>query len=382
MGFTVSTVGTVDELRRLEPEWRELLGRMGADLPFLWPEWTITWWECFRQERSAVRDSLHVKTVRGERGELLAIVPLMLTERPGVGPARARAMGFLGADRYVTEQRAPIVDPACQREVAEALARDLHARNGWDWIPWEGLDREGEFAAALGRDLNLRWDDSQPANILRLAPSWEEFRGGLKHNIKESLRHCYNSLKRANLVPRLEVAVSPEEILPALEVFFGLHTARSLQSNGQAHPDRFSIGTVRQFLERVCLRFAEQRMTRVFVLRVGETPVASRVGFMLPGCLYLYYSGFDPAWGKYSVATTVVAEALRYAIESGCSTAHLSMGADVSKSRWGPEMPTFHRAVWVRPQLYSRLALGVYSWARDDAGPLARVKGVLGRRFG
>ena len=68
MGFTVSTLGTLEELQRLEPEWRELLGRTRADLPFLWPEWTVTWWEFFRQERSAVRDSLHVKTVRGERG--------------------------------------------------------------------------------------------------------------------------------------------------------------------------------------------------------------------------------------------------------------------------------------------------------------------------
>jgi CelD/BcsL family acetyltransferase involved in cellulose biosynthesis len=382
MALTVSTLETVDELQRLEPEWRELLARMGADLPFLWPEWTITWWEFFRQERSAVRDSLQAKTVRGERGELLAIVPLMRTERPGVGPALARTMGFLGADKYVTEQRAPIIDRTCQREVAEALAGDLRGRNSWDWITWEGLAREGEFAAALGRDLNLRWHDSQPANILRLAPSWEEFRQGLKHNIKESLRHCYNSLKRTNLVPRLEVAVSPEEIVPALEVFFRLHTARSLQSNGQAHPDRFATSTLRQFLERVCLRFAERRMARVFTLRVGETAVASRVGFMLPGCLYLYYSGFDPEWGKYSVATTVLAEALKHAIESGCSTAHLSMGADVSKSRWGPEMPMFHRAVWVRPELYSRLALSVYSFARNDAGPLARVRGVLGRRFG
>ena len=182
MALTVSTLETVDELQRLEPEWRELLARMGADLPFLWPEWTITWWEFFRQERSAVRDSLQAKTVRGERGELLAIVPLMRTERPGVGPALARTMGFLGADKYVTEQRAPIIDRTCQREVAEALAGDLRGRNSWDWITWEGLAREGEFAAALGRDLNLRWHDSQPANILRLAPSWEEFRQGLKHN--------------------------------------------------------------------------------------------------------------------------------------------------------------------------------------------------------
>jgi len=381
MTLNVATLTTLDQLHSIEEEWIQLLGRIGADLPFLWPDWTITWWESFRQQRAVIRDNLYVKTVRGESGELLAIVPLMMTERPAVGPARARAVGFLGADNYVTEQRAPIIDRRCQRELAEALASDLRALNSWDWITWEGLDKEGEFAAALGRELDLHWAESQPGNILRLAPTWDEFRQGLKHNIKESLRHCYNSLKRANLVPRLEVASTPAELVPALETFFTLHAARAGQVDGVKHPDRFAEVGVRQFLERACARFARRGMTRVFTLRVGDTPVASRIGFMLPDCLYLYYSGFDPEWGKYSVATTLLAEALKHAIDSGCSRVHLSMGADVSKSRWGPEMPVFHTAVCTRPRVSSRVARGVYSWVQRHRHPLNQVKGLLGRRF-
>jgi CelD/BcsL family acetyltransferase involved in cellulose biosynthesis len=380
MGLTVSTLGTVDELQRLEPEWLELLGRTGSDLPFLLPEWAITWWELFRQERAVIRDRLFVKVVRGGSGQLLAIVPLMLTERPGVGPARVRMVGFLGADRYVTEQRAPIVDPGAEAEVAKALAAHFTAEDGWDWITWDGLRRESELATTLAGAVDLRWDSCQAGNILHLPASWDEFRKGFREHLKKSVRHGYNSLKREGLSWTFEVAATPAEITPALEIFFRLH--RMLEdADPDSRFDRFSDPIARRFLIEVCTRLASRDIARVLTFRIGGVPVASRVAFKLPGCLYLYHSGYDTAWRKYAVATTIVAEAVKYAIASGLPRLHLSMGSDASKARWNPETPLFHRAVWVRPQLSSRLALGVYSWAREGAA-LERVRSVLGRRFG
>jgi CelD/BcsL family acetyltransferase involved in cellulose biosynthesis len=378
MTLRVSTLTTVDQLRGLEREWLALLGRADADLPFLFPEWVVSWWEVFRQQRSVIRDSLHVKAVRRESGELVAVVPLMVTERPAVGPARVRTIGFLGADKYVTEQRAPIVDRGCESEVAAALAADLGRDGSWRWIAWEGLQRESELAKGLGQVMELRWASHQAGNILQLEPSWVAFRGKLKRNIKESLRHCYNSLRREGLTAHLDVATTPEQIASALEIFFDLHANRARQANEVSHQDRFANPSARRFLMLACSRFAARNITRVFTLRIGGVPVASRVGFRLSGCLYLYYSGFDPAWRKYSVATTLVAEAIKYAIDCGVPRAHLSMGADSSKSRWGPTMPVFHAAVCVQPDLYSRAALRLYSWGRAQTG---LVKRLLGRGF-
>jgi CelD/BcsL family acetyltransferase involved in cellulose biosynthesis len=381
MALRVSTLTTVDELRSLEHEWLGLLGRTKPDLPFLWPDWVVSWWELFRQERSVIRDRLLVKAVRRDSGELVAILPLMVTERPAVGPARVRAIGFLGADRYVTEQRAPIVDRAWERDVAVALATDLRGDPSWHWIAWEGLEPESEFAKALEQTMDLRWTSQQPGNIVHLAPSWDEFRRGFKEHLKKSVRHCYNSLKREGLSAQLDVATTPEQIAPALQVFFDLHAALARQENGAMRADRFADPVARRFLILACSRFAARDIARVFTLRIGGVPVASRVGFQLPHCLYLYHSGYDPAWRRYGVATTVVAEAIKYAINSGLPRLHLSMGADASKARWDPEMPVFYTAVCVKPHLYSRAALGLYSWVRTRTGPLNRMTNVLGRRF-
>ena len=72
--------------------------------------------------------------------------------------------------------------------------------------------------------------------------------------------------------------------------------------------------------------------------------------------LYLYYSGFDPAWAKYSVATTVLAEALKWAIANGLLEANLATGDDVSKSRWGPHEVSYREGVQVHTALMGRLA--------------------------
>jgi len=381
MILTVSTLTTVDQLRALEPEWLDLLVRSNADLPFLWPQWVVSWWEAFRQDRPVIRDSLLVKIVRRESGELVAVVPLMVTERPSVGPTRVRTIGFVGADRYVTEQRAAIVDPSCESEVAAALATDLGKDGSWHWIAWEGLQPESTLARTLGQVMDLRWATHQAANVLHLAPTWEAFRATLKRNIKESLRHCYNSLKREGLTAKLEVAVTPAQVASGLEIFFDLHARRAGHAGDVAHPDRFADPTARRFLMLACSRFAARNITRVFTVRIDGVAVASRVAFQLPGCLYLYYSGFDPAWGKYSVATTLVAEAIKYAIDARLPCVHLSMGADTSKSRWGPATRVFHAAVSVQPDLYSRAALGLYSWACAHTGLLTPIKNVLGRRF-
>jgi len=382
MGFEVSTLTTVEELRGLEEEWLGLLGRVEPDLPFLWPDWVITWWELFRQDRSVIRDSLQLKAVRRPSGELVAVVPLMATERPAVGPFRVRGIGFIGADKYVTEQPAPIVDRACEREVGAALATDLRTTNGWDWIAWEGLNPESEFAGALARAMDLRWSVSQAGNVLHLPPSWREFKGRFRKHLKKSVRHCYNSLKREGLTAKLEVATTPEQIGPALEIFLNLQTTLAQYADPLAGFDRFADPVARRFLVELCSGLAKRNMTRVLTLRIRGQPVASRVAFQLPDCLYLYHSGCDPAWRKYAVATTLIAEAIQYAIDSGIPRLHLSMGKDASKSRWDPQMTFFHRAFWVRPQLSSRLALGVYSWARHEGSGLPTwIKSALGRRF-
>jgi CelD/BcsL family acetyltransferase involved in cellulose biosynthesis len=122
------------------------------------------------------------------------------------------------------------------------------------------------------------------------------------------------------------------------------------------HPDYFAAPAARRFLGDVVERMARRGAARMFALETGGELVAMRVGFVVGDTLYLYYSGYAPEWGKYSVMTTVVAETIKYAIEHGFTTVNLSSGSDVSKTRWRPEQVAFADVVAVACGVRARLA--------------------------
>ena len=127
-----------------------------------------------------------------------------------------------------------------------------------------------------------------------------------------------------------------------------------------AASDRFASRSLGAFLYQVRERLAARGAVRVFQLRIADAAVASRIGFVIGDGLYLYHSGFDPAWGRYSVMTTMMAEALRDAIASGLRTVNLSLVGEQSKLRWRPRRVDFYSAIVHRNSLHSRLASGVY----------------------
>jgi CelD/BcsL family acetyltransferase involved in cellulose biosynthesis len=379
MGLSCHEVDTTDALAALGPEWRALEDASLNRLPFLTFDWVESWWRHFAEQRQAVADHLEVRLLRDSAGAIRGAFPFMRTERPGRGPLRVRVLQFFGSDPNITELRGALIHPGYEAAVTEALLADLDSRAGdQDWVQWSGIPAGSELEAALVRRPAVAWTRDIPNYILPLAQTWEEQQSLLKRNIRESLRKCYNSLKRDGHSFTLEVVREPESVRGALEHFFRLHARRADQTGTVVHRNVFEAPASRAFLLDVSERLARRGATRIFLLRVREEVVALRIAYVLQDSIYLYYSGYDPAWGKYSIMTTVVAEALKYAIEQGLKSANLSTGNDVSKTRWGPQEYIYRDAVQQRLSPRSRLARHGYELvqrARSDP----RLKQLLAR---
>src|SRR5262249_36625382 len=151
-----------------------------------------------------------------------------------------------------------------------------------------------------------------------------------------ALRKCYNSLKRAGHDFTFRVVSQPDQAQVALETFFDLHAKRSVAPNLPEHANVFARPAAREFLREYCQRMAERDQLRIFQLVIDNEVIATRVGFVLGRDLYLYYSGYRTTWAQHSVMTTVVAEAIQWAIGQGMSGVDLSTGRDLSKLRWKP----------------------------------------------
>lgn len=359
----IDKIDTLDQLNALRPEWQRLAGTHGRDLPFETWEWNVTWWTHLREQRWSVKDSLFIRTLRTEEGELVAIAPLFLTERIARGPFRLRSLQFFGAGS-LTELRGLICNPAYEAQAYATLVEHLRAcESSWDWMEWSGLHGVGERAVAALPSVAFIRD--VPSYVLRPAGTWEAFKASRPRNVKEAVRKCYNSLQRDNLTYTFKVCRARGELRPALERLIDLHEQRANLRDTIQHSNAFDSAPTRGFLLELCDRFAQRDLLRIFELQIAGKVVAARIGFVLGKTLYLYSSGYDVRMRKYSVMTTTVCEAIKYAIAEGLEVVNLSTGNDVSKTRWRPEEIVYRDALQISQSARATVAYFLFRSARD-----------------
>jgi CelD/BcsL family acetyltransferase involved in cellulose biosynthesis len=363
--MTVRVAASLDEIMALRPNYAELHKASGNTLPFSMHEWHVSWCRHFLNYNPRIVDVPNFLVYSNEQAECVGILPLIMSRRK-VGPLKVTTINLVGADPGITEIAAPMILPGYEHAIARAVQSQLARIDAWDWVHWTGI-RE-PFGEALAASCQVQWRPTLTDYVLDLAPTWEQFRGGLKRNIRESLRHCYNSLKRDGLELEFHVVETPHEAGPALDRFFELHTMRANFTGGAAHQDLFASPLFRRFLHDACRAFAESGALRIFQLKISGQIVATRIGFVSGDSLFLYKSGFDPEWARYSVMTTTVAEAIKYAIGQGFSTVNLSTYKEVSKTRWGPREVEYKAAHQSGRRLRSRIARQAYLRAASTDG--------------
>jgi CelD/BcsL family acetyltransferase involved in cellulose biosynthesis len=362
---TLQTVVHVEDIGALEADYARLCRVTGNNLPFSQHAWHLSWCQHILNCDPRIEEEPLFYILRDARNDCVAILPFILCRRR-LGPLKVVSVVPLGADPGLTEIRTPLVQEGYGHLTARAARDALDHVADWDWVHWTGL--RGEFAEALSAGKELQWQEPLSDFVLDLPPSWEEFRSGLKHNIRESLRHCYNSLARGGHSFELDVIESSRELQPALSRFLQLHQMRAACTRGPGHADRFASAVSREFLYAVCERLADAGALKLFALKIGAEIVAMRIGFVVGDGLYLYYSGFDPKWWEFGVMTTTMAEAIKYAIGRGLRIVHLSPTWTVSKSRWGPRQVDYGSAYETRARLRSRLANSAYLKIKSDPG--------------
>ena len=357
-------------LEKLAPEWEKLEEGLLHRTPFTSPLWNALWWKHFSAAGAWVRDELYVHTVRNDSDALVAVAPLMLTVRPAFGPVQLRALQLLGADENVTELRSVICRPDDLPEALATLSRYFRTEaDDWDWLQWGGIPLDGSSRDVLGRNGKIHWGRQVPRYYVPLQTSWEGLKSRLSRNMKEALRKCYNSLGRAGHDFTFRVIGQSEHVAAALENFFELHAERSRAVRMPLHANVFARQSAREFMLEYGQRMAERDQLRIFQLVIDGEIIATRVGFVLGNDLYLYYSGYRVAWAQYSVMTTVVAEAIQWAIAQGLRSVDLSTGRDISKLRWRPREIVSCEAVQSSPGRLRQFAADTYHRVAGRATP-------------
>lgn len=357
--ITMRVVACHQELLELKPQWDELYSASGVKQPFLTFEWVDAWWRQMLPRSPLQKHRLNLLVICRD-GQLCAVAPMLLTTYLGVLLGGLRYLRPIGSDKNLTELRCLLIRPGFEAVAVRCFADYIEKqRHRYDLVRWLNLPKSE--ADTIG----LAMPESLEEFILPLSGSWTEMRAGLKRNIKESIRKCYNSPARAGIELRFEAIADRREIRRLLPDFWALHAKRSQSHRGPVHLDYFARRQHREFLETL-VQSLETAPPVLFVIRHHDRIVAARLGFRANSTLYLYFSGFDPDYGEHSVMTRLLVEAVQHACDSGLAAINFSTGRDTSKLRWGPQSVVY----------VSRL-----QWSKTPrARLLGMIFGLLGQR--
>ena len=263
----------------------------------------------------------------------------------------------MGSDPNLTELKTGIVAEGRERDAYATLVEFFkHADRRWEILTIPAVPSGAEDPLCIPHP-------TQPVIegfIIPLAADWDAFRSGLKRNVKEAVRKCYNSLKRDGIEPAFTCLSNSASIQDMLPEFYRLHAERGKQQDGVSHPDYFQLDKARTLISLLANDPAESGI-RLFILRDGNRLIAARLAFETPRGIYLYYSGFDPEYGKYSVMTRLLVDVLKQSIESEKQYVHMSYGRDRSKTRWSPREVVYMQYLVFRKSLRGRLSATLYT---------------------
>jgi len=311
-------------------EWSALVAGSPRPIPFATPAWQRVWLRHFQGERSvrilAARD--------GDR--LVGVAPLL------VDGDKAEFIGHYSICDYMDSVAAPGYERELHARVLEQLARDgvrsLDLRGVRQWS--ETLDAICSSADACGYAVDRQEEALSPS--VELPADWEAYLGQLSKKDRHELRRKLRRLMSAGGV-ELQVVTAADEASAKLDTLF--HLMRISSHHKEEFLDRPGMEA---FFRDMTRAMAEAGMLRFYFLAFDGQPVASVLNFDVGGVLYMYNSGYDPAYAHFAVGLMSKALLVKDAIEHGRSCVDFLRGDESYKYDLGGKDQQVYRLVLTR----------------------------------
>jgi CelD/BcsL family acetyltransferase involved in cellulose biosynthesis len=345
----VREVTDADGLARLEGPWRDLLERAADPTPFQSYEWQATWWKHHGRGRLWVLAAY-------DADALIGLMPLHIMRYRGTPLRQVR---FLGAP--LSDFQEILAARGREREVRDAFVSHLSDNSRrWDLCDFADQRKgtsltEGEMPKGL-RPLLVH---HRVCPFIPLNASWDEFVKRLSKNMRTNVGRRRRQVAKQF---RAEYDVATDEnVTVAMEELFRLHNARWRRRGVSG---AFAGERVQAFHHEVARRFLARGWLRLHRLKLDGETRAAFYCFQLGKRVYYYLSGFDVAFGKYSIGNVLMAQAIERAIADGATEFDLLRGDEVYKFAWKAEERQTLRLILGRSALRSSFALGAHRLER------------------
>ncbi|MBI4288654.1 MAG: GNAT family N-acetyltransferase [Chloroflexi bacterium] len=313
----------LDDFDSLEADWHRVLASSPARHIFFTPCWGRSWWQ------NLGAGELHLLSVR-HGGAVVGIVPLV---------RQGDTLRLLG-DKEVCDYLDIIAAVGAGDIVAGALIR--FASNGGCSLDLHPLLPDSTASlnvVPLARELGCV-THTEPLDVsygMPLPSSWDEYLESLHGKDRHELKRKLRRLERAGQV-RFYASHSLSE---DLEDFLRLFRI------SRASKDEFLTPRREAFFRQLYQATGERGWLRLYFMELDGRRVAAAFCFNFNGTLYLYNSGFEPAYQGLSVGLLCKVLSIQTAISEGERAYDFLRGAEDYKAHLGGKPTPVYRCTIV-----------------------------------
>ena len=303
-------------------EWNSLVDRSATNTIFQTLEWHASWW------KTLAGSARPFVLLAEAAGELVAVAPLMLSERRHLGRKR-RILEFVGNG---SSDYCDMIYDRMRPDALELIGKWLIDNDqDWDVLSLRNVPSTSTTPQYLANifDQGGYWTDLQPSCLAptRLLGDRAADRALLS---KKSVRRHHNALLRdGNL--EFKTCATTVEALDYLDVFFDQHIARRSLTDG---PSQFLDPRQRAFYRELVQTLLSEGWVIFSVLLFNEAPIAFHFGFEYGGRLLWYTPSFDVAYSKQSPGEVLLNHLLMYAMERDLDEFDFAIGDEPYKYRY------------------------------------------------
>ncbi len=309
-------------------KWELLLQRSGVKNPYLTPLWAQVWVKHFG---GSLRPQILM--FHSDSGEMTGLGAFLETADSG-----GKGLALLGSED-VWDYRDFVVAPEAEGEVFAHFIR-YFSEAPWDFIEFSGIS---EFSPTYQRlvpqfravAFQVTEEKLEPCIYLPLPPSWDAFLASLNSKDRHELRRKLRRVERDSSFQIEEARHSAD--LQNMERFFALHT---VSKNEKAE---FMTAEMKAYFRDLALHLEEKNWLELAFLKVENRDAAAVLSFRFAETEYLYNSGYDPQFARFSPGIILVAERIGRAIRNGLKTFNFLKGRENYKFRLGGREEQIYR---------------------------------------
>lgn len=314
------------DFESLEAEWRQVLAPTCRGHIFFTPEWGRSWW------RHLGSDELHLLSVQ-QNGSVCGIAPLV---------KQGETLALLG-DKEVCDYLDFVALPGTEGLVADSVL-DFARSNGclldlYPLLP-DSLTLSHLSPLAKERCYTVHTEVLDVSYGMPLPASWEEYMDSLqgknRHELKRKLRRL-ERFGKINFYASQSIARDMEDFLRLFRI-------------SRPDKDRFMTPPREAFFRQIADELGQRGWLRLYFMEVDSKRVATALCFDYGNAIYLYNSGFEPAYSDLSVGLICKVLSIREAIGQGKKVYDFLRGAEDYKSDLGGKQTSVYRCTIITQQ--------------------------------